>query len=93
MKSFFQSFAGAFFMGYVAYAFLGVFDNFLDINTFWGILGQGFFSGVLGICSGYVVLKVLKNEQINQIENALSKKRFWKTPVVKGGDSDLHPLN
>ncbi len=93
MKSFFQSFAGAFFMGYVAYAFLGVFDNFLDINTFWGILGQGFFSGVLGICSGYVVLKVLKNEQINQIENALSKKRFWKTPVIKSGDSDLHPLS
>lgn len=93
LKSFFQSFAAAFFMGYVAYAFLGVFDNFLDINTFWGILGQGFFSGILGICSGYVVLKVLKNEQINQIENALSKKRFWKTPVIKGGDGDIHPLN
>lgn len=93
MKSFFQSFAGAFFMGYVAYAFLNVFDNFLDINTFWGILGQGFFSGFLGICSGYVVLKVLKNEQVNQIEKALSTKRFWKTPVVQGSEDELHSLS
>ncbi len=93
LKSFFQSFAGAFFMGYVAYAFLNVFDKFFDINTFWGILGQGFFSGLLGICSGYVVLKVLKNEQMEQIENALSKKRFWKTPVVQGSEDELHTLS
>lgn len=93
LKSFFQSFAGAFFMGYVAYSFLNVFDNFLNINTFWGILGQGFFSGVLGICSGYVVLKVLKNEQMAQIEKVLSKKRFWKTPVVQGSEDELHTMS
>ncbi len=92
-KAFFESFAGAFFMACVAYLFLGVFDNFLDINTFWGILGQGFFSGILGILAGYVVLKLLKNEQIKEIEKVLSIKRFWKTPVVKGSDSDLHPLS
>lgn len=89
LKSFFQSFAGAFFMGYVAYSFLGFFDNFLNINTFWGILGQGFFSGILGITSGYVVLKVLKNEQINQIEETLKRKKFWKASVVKGSDSEI----
>ncbi|MEZ4114311.1 MAG: lipid II flippase MurJ [Candidatus Paceibacterota bacterium] len=93
LKSSFQSFAGSFFMGYVAYSFLNVFNKILDISTFWGVLGQGFFSGVLGICSGYVVLKVLKNEQINQIEETLKRKRFWKTSVTKGGDSDLHPLS
>lgn len=93
MKSFLQSFAASFFMGYVAYFFLGVFDDFLNINTFWGILGQGFFSGALGLVVWYIVLKILKNEQINQIENALRKKRFWKTPVIKGGDGDIHPLN
>jgi putative peptidoglycan lipid II flippase len=93
LKSFCQSFAGAFFMGYVAYIFLDVFDNVFDINTFWGILGQGFFAGALGIFAGYIVLKILKNEQVVQIENTLSIKRFWKTPVVKGSDSDLHPLS
>lgn len=94
LKSFFQSFAGAFFMGYVAYIFLNVFDNFLDINTFWGILGQGFFAAILGMLSGYLVLKILKNEQINQIEKVFQIKRFWKsTPVIKGSDSDLHPLS
>lgn len=93
LKSFFQSFGAAFFIGYVAYMSLDVFDNFLDITTFSGILGQGFFSGLIGLFSGYVVLKVLKNEQISEIEKVLSIKRFWKTPVVKGSDSDLHPLS
>jgi putative peptidoglycan lipid II flippase len=89
LKSFFQSFAGAFFMGYVTYAFLDVFDNFLDINTFWGILGQGFFAGVLGICSGYVVLRALNNEQMMQIEKVLQTKKFWKTNVLSSGQDEI----
>lgn len=92
LRSFFQSFAGAFFAGYVAYNLLGVFDDILNINTFWGILGQGFFAGFLGICSGYVVLKALKNEQVNQIENALKTKRFWKTSRAVKGDDELQTL-
>lgn len=92
LRSFFQSFAGAFFAGYVAYNFLGVFDDILNINTFWGILGQGFFAGILGICSGYVVLKVLKNEQVEQIEKALKTKRFWKTSSAVKGDDELQTL-
>jgi putative peptidoglycan lipid II flippase len=87
LKTFFQSFAGAFFAGFVAYNLLSVFDNFLNINTFWGILGQGFFSGILGVLVGYGVLKILKNEQVNEIENILKKKRFWKNGnAVKSGD-------
>lgn len=93
LKSFLQSFASAFFIGFVAYGFLNVFDNIFNINTFWGILGQGFFSGMLGICSGYVVLKLLKNEQVKQIEETLHRKKFWKASVTKGSDSDLHPLS
>jgi len=93
LRSFFQSFAGAFFAGFVAYGFLSLFAKVFNINTFWGILGQGFFSGFLGICTGYVILKVLKNEQVEQIEKALHKKRFWKAEVTKGGDGDLHTLS
>lgn len=82
-KSFFQSFAAAFFVGDIAYVFLGVFDDFFDINKFWGILGQGFLAGILGIFAGYVVLKILDNEQILQIEKTFKIKKFWKTNVVK----------
>lgn len=84
--SFFQSFAGAFFAGFTAYQLLSFFDNFLNINTFWGILGQGFFSGVIGLLVWYVVLKILKNEQIDQIEKSIRVKRFWKTSTLKGDD-------
>lgn len=87
LVSFFQSFAGAFFAGFTAYQLLSVFDNFLNINTFWGILGQGFFSGIIGIVVWYIVLKALENKQVIEIENILKKKRFWKNGnAVRSGD-------
>lgn len=89
INSFFQSFAGAFFMGFVAYAFLGVFASFLDIDTFWGILGQGALAGLIGICSGYVVLKILRNEEIRQIEDTIKTKKFWGAGVVSEGKEEL----
>lgn len=89
LKSFFQSFAGAFFMGYVAYKFLGVFDDIFDINTFWGILGQGFFAGIIGIFAGYIILKGLKNKQVEEIEEAVRTKNFWKTEVLSEGQDEL----
>lgn len=92
-RSFFQSFVAAFFVGDIAYVFLGVFDNIFDINKFWGILGQGFFAGVIGIFAGYVILKVLDNEQVLQIEKAFKIKRFWKTDVVKETEDELHTLS
>lgn len=85
----FQSFAGAFFMGYTAYWFLGVFDDVFNINTFWGILGQGFFAGVLGILAGYVILKGLKNPQIKEIEQTIKSKNFWKANVISEGKEEL----
>lgn len=76
-------------MGYVAYKFLGVFDDVLDINTFWGILGQGFFAGVLGIIAGYIILKGLKNPQIKEIEQTIKSKNFWKANVISEGKEEL----
>ncbi len=92
-KSFFQSFVAAFFMGDIAYVFLGVFDDIFDINKFWGILGQGFFAGVIGIFAGYIILKILDNEQIKQIEKAFKIKKFWKSDVVKESEDELHTLS
>lgn len=93
LLSFIQSFAGAFFIGYVAYYALDVFDNIFNIQTFWGIFGQGTLAGVIGLCSGYVILRVLKNEQVLQIERALHKKKFWKTPVPGSSEEEIHSLS
>jgi putative peptidoglycan lipid II flippase len=92
-KSFFQSFAAAFFVGDITYVCLGLLDDVFNINTFWGILGQGLFSGLIGLFAGYVVLKVLHNDQIKQIETALKTKRFWRANVVRENEDELHTLS
>jgi peptidoglycan biosynthesis protein MviN/MurJ (putative lipid II flippase) len=86
--TFFQSLTAAFFVGLVAYVFLGIFDKLFDINTFFGILMQGFLSGIAGVLSGVIVLKLLKNQEIKELENVL-KAKFWKTKVVAPSQEDL----
>ena len=86
--TFFQSLTAAFFVGLVAYVFLGIFDKLFDINTFFGILMQGFLSGIAGVLSGVIVLKLLKNQEIKELENVL-KAKFWKTKVIAPSQEDL----
>ncbi len=87
-RTFFEVFAGAFFMGFVAYKFLDVFDNIFDINTFWGILGQGFISGILGIFAGIFVLWLLKNKEYKEVQEAF-KHKFWKAKVIVPSQKEL----
>ena len=87
-KTFFEVLGASFVMGIVAYKFLGVFDKFFDINTFWGILMQGFLSGVLGILVGVIILKLLKNEEFESLVKAF-KTRFWETKVVMPSQEEL----
>lgn len=87
-RTFFQVFCASFFMGFVAYEFLGVFDNYLDINTFWGILGQGFFSGIIGIAAGIAVFVILKNQEFQEVAETFRHK-FWKARVVVPSQKEL----
>ncbi len=80
-QTFFQSLWASFFIGFTAYYFLGVFDDFLNINTFFGILGQGLFSGILGILAGVVILWLLKNGELSDAWQTFRMK-FWKKKVV-----------
>ncbi|PCI19717.1 hypothetical protein COB64_03330 [Candidatus Wolfebacteria bacterium] len=77
-KTFFQTFAAAFFIGFVSYVFLLLFSNVFDLDTFWGIFLQGFLSGIIGIAVGVVILKLFKNEQIKEVQDTL-RTRFWKS--------------
>jgi putative peptidoglycan lipid II flippase len=89
LKSFCQSFAGGFFMGYTAYICLNMFDNIFNINRFWGVLGQGFFSGVIGIVVGILVLKILKNEELENVWQSLKSKKLFRTKPVSSGQEEV----
>lgn len=88
-RVFFQSLFASFVMGFVIYELLRLFDNMLDINTFHGVFLQGFFSGVMGIVALVVVLKLIKNEEINAILHALHARGFWNNKVIGSGDGEV----
>ncbi len=85
-RTFFQVFSASILMGAVAYVFLGIFDNIFDIETSFGILAQGFFSGIIAIVSYILLLDVMKNQEMSDVVGAF-KKRFLKpstfTPIEK----------
>ncbi len=77
----FQSFSASVIMGFVAYIGLNIFNNLFNINTLVGIFMQGFCSGILGIISAALVLKVLKSRELDETWDALHKK-FWKAKTI-----------
>lgn len=87
-KTFFKSFAGAFFMGYVTYILLSVLEPLFSTTSFMGIFLQGFISGIIGIIAGIVVLKLLKSEELDEIYSAL-KTKFWNAPVIAPQQEEL----
>lgn len=87
-RVFFQSFAGAFFMGYISYICLDIFDTVFSMDTFWGVLGQGVVSGIIGICAGIFVLYILKSVELREIWHSVHAK-FWKTPIIAPEQADL----
>lgn len=80
-SSLFHSFAASVVMGFVAYQFLVYFGSLFNINTFIGILSQGFFAGVLGIVAGAVLLYMLKNQEFVETLTAL-RKHFRREEIV-----------
>ncbi|MFA6514803.1 MAG: lipid II flippase MurJ [Candidatus Paceibacterota bacterium] len=85
---FIESSTSAIIMGLVAYISLGFFDGVLNLETGRGIFLQGFFSGVLGIISGILILIMFKNKEFFDIINAL-KNKFWRNRVIAPEQSDL----
>lgn len=81
LRTFFQAISASTIMGFVAYLFLGFFDNFLDINTLMGIFLQGFLSGTIGIVSAIITLYLLDSKELKEVWSTLHKK-IWKANVV-----------
>ena len=75
-------------MGFVAYLFLGVFNNVFNLNTLIGIFMQGLCSGIFGIIALIIVLKMLKSPELKETTEAFHQK-FWKTrPIVPDTNVD-----
>ncbi len=68
-------------VGFVAYGLLNVFDSVFNISTFLGIFMQGFFSGILALAAGFLLLKYLKNNELIEIVSSLRQK-FKKEAVT-----------
>jgi putative peptidoglycan lipid II flippase len=73
----FHSFSASVIMGTVSYLCLNIFDNIFNINKVFGIFMQGFLSGIIGILAGIIILKILKNKELEEIWRTLHHK-IWK---------------
>src|SRR3989339_781708 len=87
-KTFFQSLGASFFIGLVSYISLNIFSLIFGTITFWGIFLQGFISGILGICSGILILYLLKNEELKDLIKTF-KTKFWRTKVLVSPQEEL----
>ncbi len=79
-RSIFHTTASSIIMGYTAYLMLRIFDDVFSMDTTLGVFAQGFFSGIIGIAVGILVLVFLGNHEIKIVGQTLHSK-FWK---VKG---------
>ncbi len=77
----FQSFAASVIMGYVTFLSLRFFNLFWPLTKAWNVFLQGFCAGIVGIIVGILVLRLLKNKEIQEVWNTLHHK-FWKSNVV-----------
>lgn len=81
MATLFQTFTASVIMGYVAFISLRFFNLFFTLDNSLGVFLQGFFSGIVGIIAGIIILILLKNEEIKEVWTTLHHK-VWKAKVV-----------
>ncbi|OHA47384.1 MAG: hypothetical protein A2541_00895 [Candidatus Taylorbacteria bacterium RIFOXYD2_FULL_36_9] len=84
----FHSFSTSVIMGLFAYLGLNVFDKVFNLNTVFGIFMQGFLSGIIGIVAGVIVLKLLKNKELEEIWQTLHRK-IWKAKPLPVDISEI----
>jgi putative peptidoglycan lipid II flippase len=87
-RTFFQSLGASFFIAFISYLGLNFFSSVFGTNTLWAVLLQGLLSGGLGISAGVLTLKLLKNEELADLQKTLRSK-FWKTKVIAPSQEGL----
>jgi putative peptidoglycan lipid II flippase len=65
----------------VTFLSLNVFDKYFDLNTFWGVFGQGSSAGILGLIAAFLYLVVIQNREVKIVMKTLHTK-FWRTKPI-----------
>ncbi len=73
-----QSSLSALLAGFVTQRALVALALVFDLNTFWGIFSQGFLAGIIGIIAGFVLLVLMKNQELAEIRASLKKQKIGK---------------
>jgi len=87
-RTFYQSLAAAIFLGVTSYGALAILGPIFGLSTFWGVFGQGLLAGILGILAAVGVLKLLKNQEMENVWKSLHHK-IWGAKVFSPGPEDL----
>ena len=83
-----QSFGAAILGGSVSYICLNFTVGFLDQNTFIGIFFQGLISGLLGLSVTALILKLMNNQELEELWSALTAK-FWRLRPVAQSPEEI----
>ena len=84
----FHTFSASVIMGAVSYLGLNIFDDFFNLNTTFGIFMQGFLAGIMGIITWVIVLKLLKNQELEEIWRTLHHK-IWKVKPLPADITEI----
>jgi putative peptidoglycan lipid II flippase len=84
----FHTFSASVVMGFASYVGLNIFDDFFNLNTTFGIFMQGFLAGILGIIAGIIILKLLKNKEVEEIWLTLHHK-IWKAKPLPADIAEI----
>jgi len=74
--------------GYVSYGLLQLLDDVFDLDTLVGIFSQGFIAGILGLAAWVLVLKLLGNNELEDVWKTMHAK-IWKAKPVVSGQREL----
>jgi len=85
---FYHSFATAVSMGAVSYLMLSVLIFFFNTETLVGIFLQGAIAGLVGVLAGYLLLRALGSQELQEIELALSRK-FKRAKIIIPPEQDV----
>ncbi len=60
--------------GFFAYIGLNMFDTVFELNTVLGVFLHGFVAGIIGVIFSIIILKILRNEEFEEVIATLHKK-------------------
>ncbi len=80
LSTLFHSFSASVIMGYVSFLSLRFYALLFPLSKVWGLFLQGLCAGLTGIVVLVIILKLLKNRELEDVITTLHKK-IWKSPV------------